>query len=265
MIIFKTMSEIRIISLVPSITLLLFDLGLENNIVGRTKFCIHPKEQVKSIPTVGGTKNIDIQKIKLLQPTLIFATKEENEKEQIEQLKQDFNVIIFDVKNLEDNYKMIAKIGKLTNTELKAKEIIAQTKENFETFKNALSLPIAIGTLSLYLIWRKPYMTIGKDTFIHSMLETIGLKNMFSHQTRYPIINNLQTSYFEKCQFVLLSSEPYPFTQQHIKEIQEQLPNAKILLVDGEYFSWYGSKIKDAPSYFEKLVEKILEKTKELL
>ena len=247
----------KIISLVPSITLLLFDLGLENSIIGRTKFCIHPKEKVKQIPTIGGTKNIDIEKIKALQPDLIFATKEENEKAQIIELKKIFNVVIFDVKNLEDNYKMIAKIGKLTSSEIKASEIIEQTKLNFEKFENtlSLSLPIAIGTL--YLIWRKPYMTIGKDTFIHAMLETIGLKNMFAHQTRYPIIQNLQTSYFAKCELVLLSSEPYPFTQQHIKEIQEQLPNAKILLVDGEYFSWYGSKMMNAPKYFNELINTI--------
>ena len=242
----------KIISLVPSITLLLFDLGLENSIIGRTKFCIHPKEKVKQIPTIGGTKNIDIEKIKALQPTIIFATKEENEKVQIIELKKIFNVVIFDVKNLDDNYNMIAKIGKLTSTEIKATEIIEQTKLNFEHLKNINS-----PSLSLYLIWRKPYMTIGKDTFIHAMLETIGLKNMFVHQTRYPIIQNLQTSYFAKCELVLLSSEPYPFTQQHIKEIQEQLPNAKILLVDGEYFSWYGSKMMNAPKYFNELINTI--------
>ncbi len=210
----------KIISLVPSITLLLFDLGLENSIIGRTKFCIHPKEKVKQIPTIGGTKNIDIEKIKTLQPTIIFATKEENEKVQIIELKKIFNVVIFDVKNLDDNYNMIAKIGKLTSTEIKATEIIEQTKLNFEHLKNinSPSLPIAIGTL--YLIWRKPYMTIGKDTFIHAMLETIGLKNMFAHQTRYPIIQNLQTSYFAKCELVLLSSEPYPFTQNILKKFK---------------------------------------------
>jgi ABC-type Fe3+-hydroxamate transport system substrate-binding protein len=252
------MAEIKIISLVPSITLLLFDLGLDTQIVGRTKFCIHPKEKINSIPTIGGTKNSDIQKIKQLQPDVIFAAKEENEKEQIDELKKDFNVIIFDIKNLDDNYKMIAKIGKLTSTEIKAQEIIIQTKLHFDELKKSIiKLPNSqINTL--YLIWRKPYMTIGKDTFIHAMMEQLDLKNMFDHQTRYPIIQNLQTSYFSKCQLVLLSSEPYPFSQQHIKEIQEQLPTAKILLVDGEYFSWYGSKIADAPLYLSELLNRII-------
>jgi len=250
------MSELRIISLVPSITLLLFDLGLENNIVGRTKFCIHPKEKVKDVATIGGTKNIIEKKINLLKPTIIFASKEENVKEQVETLKENYKVIVFDVKNLEDNYKMIEKIGKLTSTQEKANEIIETTKHNFERLKNTLSPSLS---LSLYLIWRKPYMTVGKDTFIHSMLQTIGLKNMFAHQTRYPIIENLQTSYFAKCQLVLLSSEPYPFTEIHIKEIKQQLPNTKILLVDGEYFSWYGSKMLHAPAYFKELLQTIHE------
>lgn len=246
------MPQHKIISLVPSVTLLLFDLGLENDIIGRTKFCIHPKEKVSKIPTVGGTKNIDLAKIKALQPTLIFATKEENVKEQIQQLQMEFKVVVFDIKNLEDNYKMMEKIGKLTQTEAKAFEIMEQTKSNFSTIQKLLSnIP------TLYLIWRKPYMSIGKDTFIHAMLETIGLKNMFAHQTRYPIINNLQTSYFANCKLVLLSSEPYPFTEKHIAEIRQQMPNAKILLVDGEYFSWYGSKMLNAPAYFQELLNKI--------
>ena len=248
-------------SLVPSITLLLFDLGLDKNIVGRTKFGIQPKEKIDSIPTIGGVKQLDIEKIRLLKPDLIIANKEENEKEKTEALKKEFKVIVTEVKNLEDNYKMIEKIGKLTKTENIAKEIIHQTKLNFEEFKinfsHLQSLPINLGTL--YLIWRKPYMTIGKDTFIHSMLESIGLKNMFGHQTRYPIIHNFQTSYFSNCKLVLLSSEPYPFTEKHIREIQQQLPHAKIVLVDGEFFSWYGSKIKDAPAYFTSLLKQINE------
>ncbi|HRB70068.1 MAG TPA: helical backbone metal receptor, partial [Chitinophagales bacterium] len=110
---------------------------------------------------------------------------------------------------------------------------------------------------ALYLIWKNPYMTVGKDTFIHDMLTQMGLNNLFAHQTRYPIIQNLQTSYFQKCQLVLLSTEPYPFSEKHFKEIQEQLPQAKIILADGEYFSWYGSKIIEAPTYFQQLLEKI--------
>ncbi len=253
------MTNQRIISLVPSITLLLFDLGLENQIVGRTKFCIHPKEKVKNIPTIGGTKNISIEKIRALQPTLVIADKEENEKELVEAIKAFCKVMVFDIKNLEDNYKMIDKIGKLTNTETKAQEIIDITKKNFDDLHLQIPRSSPLQIKSLYLIWRKPYMTVGKDTFIHSIMETIGLKNIFGHQTRYPVINNLQTSYFQNCQLVLLSSEPYPFTEKHISEIQQQLPQAKIILVDGEYFSWYGSKMMDAPAYFSALIQNQLQ------
>ncbi len=244
----------KIISLVPSITLLLCDLGLENNIVGRTKFCIHPAEKIKKIPIIGGTKNIDLNKIKTLQPDIIFVSKEENIKEQILELKKSFKVIVFDVASLEDNYKMIVKIGKLTNTLERAHKIIIETKLNFEQLKNNIILS---NLNALYLIWKNPYMTVGKDTFIHDMLTQMGLNNLFAHQTRYPIIQNLQTSYFQKCQLVLLSTEPYPFSEKHFKEIQEQLPQAKIILADGEYFSWYGSKIIEAPTYFQQLLEKI--------
>lgn len=243
--------------MVPSITLLLCDLGLENDIVGRTKFCIHPKDKIKNIPTIGGTKNIDILKVKALQPTIIFSAKEENEKEDIQTLQKEFKVVIFDVRNLDDNYKMIEKIGKLTTTENKAAEIIEQTKLNFNLLQSFIFKFSNHQINTLYLIWRKPYMTIGKDTFIHSLLETIGLKNMFAHQTRYPIIHNLQTSYFANCKLVLLSSEPYPFSEKHITEIQAQLPKAKILLVDGEFFSWYGSKMITAPDYFKQLLSSI--------
>lgn len=244
----------KIISLVPSITLLLCDLGLENQIIGRTKFCIHPADKVKNIPIIGGTKNIDIQKIQSLNPDLIFSAKEENTKEEILVLKKLFNVIVFEVDNLDDNYKMIKKIGKLTQKETKALQIIKQTKANFENLATSF-IPTAIPTL--YFIWRKPYMTVGSNTFIHSLLNAMGLKNMFEHQTRYPIIQNLRTSYFEKCKLVLLSSEPYPFSEKHIKEFQELLPQAQILLVNGEFFSWYGSKIMDAPNYFKEILSKI--------
>lgn len=246
--------DLKIVSLVPSITFLLCELGLENKIVGRTKFCTEPKENVSGISIIGGTKNIDFQKIKSVQPTLVLATKEENIKEQVQALKKHYKTIVFDVNNLEDNYKMIEKIGKLTQTAEKATQIIQQTVQNFRALE-AIKINPPIPTL--YLIWKKPYMTIGKDTFIHAMMESMGLQNLFGHQTRYPIINNMQTSFFDKCKLVILSSEPYPFTEAHFREIREQLPNVQILLADGAYFSWYGSKIKEAPSYFQQLIEKI--------
>ncbi len=246
----------KIISLVPSITQLLFDLGLQEQIVGRTKFCIHPADKIKNIPTIGGTKNLDLKKIIALNPDLIFATKEENEKAQVEELQNQFNIYIKDVCNLEDNYNMISDIGKLTHTETRADAIILKTKDNFKKLKEISNKPVT-NKRALYLIWRKPYMTIGSDTFIHSMMESIGLENVFGNSIRYPVIDNLSLVKDMDIQLVLLSSEPYPFKENHIAEIRIQLPAAKILLVDGEYFSWYGSRIMESPEYFEKLLQQI--------
>jgi ABC-type Fe3+-hydroxamate transport system substrate-binding protein len=251
------MNQLKIVSLVPSLTLLLADLGLQDALVGRTRFCIHPEHIVKQIAVVGGTKQADLQKIRILKPDMILANKEENDKEQILQLQKEFSVLVTDVKNPEDNYRMIAKIGKLTNKEKEANDLIKTTRKNFSELQTYVSALPALNCL--YLIWRKPYMSIGRDTFIHSMLHEAGLKNMFGHQTRYPIVQNLETSYFSKCELVLLSSEPYPFAEKHSAEIRQLLPKAMVMLVNGEYFSWYGSRIKDTPAYLKTLLQTIHE------
>jgi ABC-type Fe3+-hydroxamate transport system substrate-binding protein len=141
---------------------------------------------------------------------------------------------------------MVLQIGRMTGTLDKAARIVAMTRRNFNSIE-----PLPPWSV-LYLIWRKPYMTVGNDTFIHSMLEIIGLKNLFAHRKRYPVIDDLD-ALSETCQLVLLPSEPYPFTEKHAKEIQSRLPAAKIVLADGEFFSWYGSKMTGAPAYFNKL------------
>lgn len=251
--------SIRILSLVPSITLTLFDLGLEKWIVGRTKFCIHPSGKIKEIPVIGGTKNIDIATIRLLKPDLIIANKEENEKDQILLLKKEFDVWVTNIQSIEDNYRFLAALGKKTGTEEKAAILIQDIRKAYdalEDFKTGYPLnPVNV----LYLIWRKPYMTVGRDTFIHAQLAAMGLHNMFTHQTRYPIIQQFNTSYFKQCQVVFLSSEPYPFTEKHLSEIKTLLPNAQIMLVNGEYFSWYGSRILETPAYLQGLMKQMHE------
>lgn len=241
----------RIISLVPSQTELLFDLGLADQVIGITKFCIHPDEWFRSKTRIGGTKQLHIDQIKQLQPDLIIANKEENVKEQIEELEKLFPVWISDINNLADAYEMIEQVGIITNKEHPANKILLQTKKGFA------KLPTQDSKLrTAYLIWQNPYMTIGGDTFIHSMLEAASFKNLFNNKTRYPgiTITELQTM---NCELLLLSSEPYPFKQKHIDELQTQLPNTRILLVDGEMFSWYGSRLLQAPAYFAKLQSQI--------
>ncbi len=241
----------RIISLVPSQTELLFDLDLNTEVIGITKFCVHPKEWFNTKTRIGGTKQLKMDVIHKLQPDLIIANKEENVKEQIEELEKHFPVWVSDINNLNDAYEMIEQIGLITNKQPPAKEIINSIKSNFSKIKNHKS-KIKTG----YLIWNDPYMTIGGDTFIHSMLDAAGFNNIFADKKRYPEISIEQLQNF-KCELLLLSSEPFPFKQKHIDELKSYLPNTKIMLVDGELFSWYGSRLIKAPQYFNNLQQEI--------
>ncbi|MET0464340.1 MAG: helical backbone metal receptor [Chitinophagaceae bacterium] len=237
----------RIISLVPSQTELLADLGLEAQVAGITKFCIHPKEWFRSKSRIGGTKTLNIELIRSLQPDLIIANKEENVKEQVEELASFFPVWVSDVNNLEDALSMINEIGSITQTAAAAARIMAGVRQSFNL------LPVyAIPRKAAYLIWKDPYMTVGSDTFIHSMLRAAGFENVFGDQTRYPVVDvaDIKRS---GCDYLFLSSEPYPFKQKHIEELQSLLPGVKIMLVDGEMFSWYGSRLLYAAEYFRRL------------
>lgn len=237
----------RIISVVPSQTELLADLGLEHEVVGITKFCVHPDEWFRSKTRVGGTKQLKMDIIHQLKPDLIIANKEENVKEQIVELEKHYPVWISDVNNLDDAYEMIEQIGSITNKEKPANDIIHRIKENFDR------LPTSDSRLkTAYLIWQNPYMSAGGDTFIHSMMTAAGFENIYANKKRYPEINmtELQTA---GCQLLLLSSEPFPFKEKHIEEIRAQGFTGQIKLVDGEMFSWYGSRLLQAPGYFNQL------------
>jgi len=240
-----------IISMVPSQTELLYHLGLDKEVKGITKFCVHPAEWRKTKMIVGGTKNITPGVIKKICPDLIIANKEENEKAQIEVLAKDYNIWLTDVTNLQDALQMIKDVGELTGTDVKANELANKIEISF----NDLVVPVK-KTRTCYLIWHKPYMTVGGDTFINDMLTKCGFENIYANHTRYPVIEieELKTL---NCELLVLSSEPYPFRQTHINELQQQLPNTKIILADGEVFSWYGSRLLEAGDYFTKLIAAI--------
>jgi ABC-type Fe3+-hydroxamate transport system substrate-binding protein len=240
----------RIISLVPSQTELLHYLGLETETVGITKFCIHPQQWFATKARVGGTKTINIPAVEALHPTLIIANKEENVKEQVEALAKKFPVWLTDVNMLADALHMITDIGQLTGTETKARELAAEISKRFAILQNKHHNPIK----TAYLIWRKPYMAAGGGTFIQDMLTRCGLVNVLKDVPRYPEVTAEQLK-AAGCQLLLLSSEPYPFKQKHIDELQLLLPNTKILLVNGEMFSWYGSRLLLSPNYFLQLKE----------
>ncbi|RDV17147.1 cobalamin-binding protein [Pontibacter diazotrophicus] len=241
----------RIISMVPSQTELLFDLGLEDRIVGLTKFCAHPKPQVKQKAIIGGTKNFRFDAIDELKPDLIIGNKEENYKEGIEQLQQKYPVWMSDIYTLDDALQMMQQVGQLTGTEAKARELTQGISTGFKSLQPAQP-PIT----TAYFIWRKPYMTVGSHNIIDHMLQRCGFQNAFADLARYPEITQEQLQQANP-QLILLSSEPYPFKKKHVAEFQEICPQAMIKIVDGEMFSWYGSRLLHASAYLRQVIEEV--------
>lgn len=244
----------RIISLVPSQTELLFDLGLNVEIIGITKFCIHPHEQVQTKTRIGGTKNLNLEKIRALQPDLIIGNKEENERGDIEILQKEFPVWMSDNFNLEDAMDMIQKIGELTDRGPEAAYLIHLINSGFGDLQQ-LALEKKLTQQTLYMIWRKPFMAVGRNTFIDDMLRKIGLQNVIV-TSRYPALEVEELATL-KPDLVLLSSEPYPFKDKDVEEFQQIFPTARVLIVDGEMFSWYGSRLVKAVGYLFQLQQQL--------
>ncbi len=232
----------RIVSLVPSQTELLFDLGLKDRIVGRTAYCIHP-ESVKNVQSVGGTKKQILHKVRSLRPDLIIGNKEENTHEMIDQLAADYPVWLSDVRSIPQALDMISSIGDITGTSDKAQELAAGIKSGFDGIESSF------GGRAAYLIWEKPTMAVGRDTFIHEVMEHLGFTNVIGSE-RYPEIN-LQKLKAAAPDFLWLSSEPFPYTLEHVREYQAALPLTKVQIVDGEMFSWYGSRLLKSIQYFK--------------
>jgi len=237
----------KIISLVPSITETLFDFGLTSHeIIGRTKFCIHPENLVTEVEVIGGTKNLNIEKIRSLNPDLIIANKEENEKLQVEELRKDFKVWVTDIQHIEDNSQFITDLGKL----LKKPDLARNFNESIEVIFSEIK--VETPKKVAYLIWKNPLMTVGSDTFIHDVLSKIGFQNIFSDQTRYPEIS---LSNLKEADYIFLSTEPYPFKQKHVEEFQAEFPSKKIILVDGGAFSWFGTHLAKKAEYLQHLAK----------
>jgi ABC-type Fe3+-hydroxamate transport system substrate-binding protein len=241
----------RIISLVPSQTELLFDLGLEDEVVGITKFCIHPDKWFRTKIRIGGTKNPDLKKISALNPDLIIANKEENRKEDIDLLAEKFPVWVSDICTYDDALLMIEQVSSICGREAKGKLICNAIEKQFHEL-----VPSVYPFRSIYLIWRNPWMGANTNTFIHDMLQRCGLVNLLEKErARYLIITTEELISLNP-ELVLLSSEPYPFKQKHLHELQCLMPGAKIELVDGELFSWYGSRLTKSVTYFNALIKR---------
>ena len=240
----------RIISICPAITETLFYLGLKNEIIGRTKYCIFPKGEVETVEVIGGTKEVDIEKIRRLQPDLILAEKEENTQEIVLALENIAPVFVMEVQSIEQAYRMIQSLGILTDKEHVATNLIELCKESMP------STPFKAQRTAAYVIWRKPYMVVGDSTYINDVLHTLGFKNPFDQEaSRYPAVTKEKLA-AANLDVLLLASEPFPFTEKHVAEFQAFLPHTKILLVDGEMF-WYGAKMVTAGPYFAELMKKV--------
>lgn len=245
------MANIRtIVSLVPSWTETIFYLGMGGALIGRTSFCIHPKEAA-SIPKVGGTKNIHLDKICAMNPDIVIANKEENVKEQIDYLRErGIYVWVSDVDSYRSALSSIMELGTHIGADDEAHRLTIDIQQKIENVTNNRP-PLRC----CYLIWKNPYMTIGGDTYIDSILALMGYTNVFNSVRRYPKVSVEQIVEMQT-DCILLSSEPYPFKTEDAQNLQ-RFSGIPAVCVDGEVFSWYGSKMLDIPDYASSLEKAI--------
>lgn len=242
-------SPTRIISLVPSITELICDLGLGSQLVGVTKFCVHPGHIRKEVAVVGGTKQVNFEKIKSLQPDIILCNKEENTLEMIQELVQIAPVHLSDIFNLEDVFELIEMYQDVFQVQTMAQDLISTITNEYQKFTDWVD--VKPSKKVAYFIWKDPWMVAANQTFIDAMLQLNHFENYFKSLDRYPEVV-LNEVYYE-VNLVLLSSEPYPFNIEHKNLLRKNFPNAQIVLADGEFFSWYGSRLQYAFKYFKTL------------
>ncbi len=242
----------RIVSLVPSVTETVYDLGGAPGMVGVTRFCIYPEEARRVCTVVGGTKRLHLERIAALAPDLILAEKEENVREQVEWLAARFPVWVGDVTDFDSALELILSIGKILRHEgargsdLLASSVVGRIQTGFSGSFFSGRPSVA------YLIWYRPWMVAGGGTFIDSMLARIGLRNVFGHLSRYPSVTEADLRAAAP-DYVFLSSEPFPFRDVHVAEMAALVPSARVMRVDGTFFSWYGTRMLGAPAYFRAL------------
>ena len=241
----------RIISLVPSQTELLYDLGLEDSIVGITKFCVHPYHFKSTKKIVGGTKKVNYEKIRLLEPDIIICNKEENTQEMVEELRKICKVWVTNIVSIEDNFQMISDFGQIFDKRTEARKWNDKLVFALSDFRNFINdIPVR---KAAYFIWKNPYMVAGSGTFIDELLKLNHFQNQFASKERYPEIELNKMEEEGDLDLILLSSEPFPFQADDGYEIAKSAHNAQAVLVDGEMFSWHGSRLLKAFDYFKYL------------
>ncbi|HAD21023.1 MAG TPA: cobalamin-binding protein [Opitutae bacterium] len=245
----------RIVSLVPSWTEYLVDLGLKHQIVGRTKFCIRPHEKVRAIEVIGGTKNIHIEKIERLKPDLIIANIEENDKQQVEACQRFAEILLTDVRSVESALRECERIAEAVGRAEKGKYWIQKIRQ-------AWGRALPKHAKGFYVVWKHPLMVAGGDTYIHDVMRWWGITNSGDqwHSGRYPQPSPEEWELGET-HWVLLPSEPFPFQKKHLADFEKK--NRKPLLVDGEAFSWYGSRMLESATYLAELVERMQKEVEE--
>ncbi len=232
-----------VVSLVPSLTETIASLGAKSTLAGITRFCKYPEDIQKEVVIVGGTKDFDNEMIVSLKPDVVVAVKEENNEMRILRLAKYLPVVLFDIVHVEDAFCMILMLGKLLDREKEARRLVEEIKKEFAQIPEVLPK-----RKCLYLIWKRPWMAAGKETFINEMLNICSFENVA--EGRYPEVTNED---FSQAEFLLLSTEPFPFKEKHRQELQQKYPSKKVLLVDGEMFSWYGNRMLKTGEYFKKL------------
>lgn len=238
----------RIVSLCPSLTETLFALGLADSVAGRTRYCVHPADDVRSVPVVGGTKDVDPATVDRCSPDLIIAVKEENMREAVELLGRSYPVFVFDVNSYDGALRAISDLGKLTGRQEQAQELHERIRQAFASLE-----PIEPRT-AVYLVWDGPYLAAGGGTYIDSLLAMCGLRNVCADRSGYPTLTADDLRALNP-EVVLLPDEPFEFDRSHADRIRELLPSARVPLVDGQLLSWYGSRMRLAPPY---LMERVL-------
>ena len=243
-------TNLRIISLVPSLTELLVDLGLEENIVGITKFCVHPSNLRKDKTIVGGTKNIHLDKIEALNPTYIICNKEENTKQIVEDCSKIATTHVSEIYTIADIIDLTRHYGKIFSCEKQAESSIKELEAKITDFTNFVKDKALLNVV--YFIWKKPWMVAANNTFIHYLLELTKFRNCYEDLSRYPEIS-LEDLDSKNIDAIFLSSEPYPFKEKNAVDFAANAKDSKVVLVNGEYFSWYGTRLLKAFDYFKQL------------
>jgi ABC-type Fe3+-hydroxamate transport system substrate-binding protein len=250
----------RIVSLVPSLTETLCALGLADALVGITVYCIEPREVVAGKTRIGGEKNPDLEKIRRLEPDLVIANIEENLREHVEALRAwSIPVWVTYPRTVADGIGLITELGAVTGTEARAAEIVGEIQPLYERVRSSASRRPAVPVF--YPIWRAPYMTINRDTYIHDMLSVCGARNIFADRPeRYPTVT-LDEVAAARPTVILLPDEPFRFRRAHVADFAgyTEVPavrDGRIHLVDGKPFSWHGPRIAEALRTVPSLLER---------